>query len=534
MSSWSEALPLIGSRRGRPAFVWLPAILVAALVAVPPLTYLVVRAAQADSDAWRALTSSSTLDLLANTVALMLAVTATSIALALPMAWLTTRTNLPWRHFWSVLTALPLVIPSYVGALAFVAALGPRGTLQSLLAPFGVDALPDIHGFFGAWLALSLFTYPYLLLVLRSSLRGLDPALGEASRALGVGPWRTFVRVIVPQLRVPLAAGALLVALYVVSDFGAVSILGFDTFTRAIFVKFQSSFDRAAVAVLSLALVGLVVVILGLEAASRSRARYHSTGATSRRPRVVPLGRWRWPAIGFLSLVVLLSLGTPIGVLLHWLLRSADSAALFNDSWTAAWHSVSASAAAGLVALAASIPIAIVAVRHPSPLALLLDRVSHFGFALPGIVIALALVFFSLRVVPGLYQSWLVLIFAYVVLFVPTAIGAVRAALVRVRPTMEEAARGLGHPPAWVLATITLPLVVPGLLSAFALVFLTTMKELPATLLLAPTEYDTLATQIWNSANGAFFAQAAAPALMLILFAALPMAFIVGRENLRD
>ena len=165
---------------------------------------------------------------------------------------------------------------------------------------------------------------------------------------------------------------------------------------------------------------------------------------------------------------------------------------------------------------------------------MLIERISYFGFALPGIVVALALVFFSLRVIPGLYQTWFVLVFAYVVLFLPTSIGAVRSALVRIKPNMEEAARGLGHSPAWVTATVTLPLVAPGLIGGFAIVFLTTMKELPATLLLAPIEYDTLATEVWRAADEAFFAQAAAPALLLIGLAAVPLALIVGRENLRD
>ncbi len=519
--------------RNGPAFVWLPAILVAALMAVP-LIYLFIRAGQADADAWQDLTRGSTLRLLKNTALMATAVTGGSIALALPMAWLTTRTDLPWRRFWNIVTALPLVVPSYVGGLAFIAALGPRGTIQSVLHPFGVDTLPDIYGFEGAWLALTLYTYPYLLLVLRAGMRGMDPAMEEASRALGVGPWRTFTRVVVPQLRVPLAAGCLLVALYVLSDFGAVSMLRFDTFTRAIFVQFQSSFDRAAGAVLSLMLVGLVVVVLGLEAATRARNRYHSQGATSRKPRAVPLGRWRWPAISFLSIVGLISLGTPIAVLLDWLIRGLNAGEPFRDTWSSAWNSISVSATAGLVAVVASIPIAIIAVRRSSPLAFVVERMSYFGFALPGIVVALSLVFFSLRVIPGLYQSWLVLVFAYVVLFLPAAVGAIRASLVRVPPHMEEAARGLGRSPIWVTATITLPLVAPGLLSGFALVFLTTMKELPATLLLAPIEYDTLASDVWRSANEAFFAQAAAPALMLILFAAVPMALIVGRENLRD
>ncbi len=529
-----QVLPV---RRRGPAFVWIAALAVAAAMAIP-LVYLVVRAAQADADAWRDLTRDSTLTLLKNTVLLALAVTGAAIALALPMAWLTVRTDLPWRRFWSVVTVLPLVVPSFVGGLAFVAALGPQGSLQRLLEPLGVGSLPNIYGFEGAWLALTLFTYPYLLLTLRAGLRGVDPAMEEASRGLGVGPWRTFLRVAIPQLRVPLAAGTLLVALYVLSDFGAVSILRFDTFTRAIFVQHQSSFDRSAAAVLSLALVALVVVVLSMEALAvgRARGRYHRSGpGAARRARTIRLGRWRWPATAALTIVAVIALGVPIAVLLDWLVQGLQAGEPFEDTWSAVWNSVSVAAVAGFVAAAAAIPVAIVAVRHRSALAFIVERVSYFGFALPGIVVALALVFFALNVVPGLYQSWTVLIFAYLVLFFPQALSGVRTSMVRVTPTIEEAARGLGRSSRWVTATITVPLLLPGLLSGFALVFLTTMKELPATLLLAPIEFDTLATNIWTAADEAFFARAAAPALLLIAFAAVPMALLLGRDHeLRD
>jgi iron(III) transport system permease protein len=524
-----------GSARRQASFVWLPALLVAAAMTIP-LIYLIVRAAGADAQAWRDLSSDSTWRLLRNTVLLAIAVTGASIAIALPAAWLTVRTDLPFRRFWTVVTVMPLVVPSFVGGLAFVAALGPRGSLQRLLEPLGVDSLPQIYGFEGAFLALTIFTYPYLLLTLRAGLRGLDPSMEEASRALGVGPWRTFVRVVIPQLRVPLAAGSLLVALYVVSDFGAVSILRFDTFTRAIFVQVESSFDRSASAVLGLELVALVGLILLLEASTRGRGRYHTTGGGSpRRPRILRLGRWRWPALSFLAVIVGIGLAVPIGVLLDWLIQGLEQGEPLSDLGSAVWRSLSVSAVAGLVAVAAAIPVAIVAVRKPGPLAGLVERVSYLGFALPGIVVALAMVFFSLNVIPDLYQSWAVLIFAYLVLFLPQSLGPLQASLVRVRPSIEEAARGLGRSPASVLGTITLPLVAPGMLIGFALVFLTTMKELPATLLLAPIEFDTLATDVWANANQAFFARAAAPGLLLIGLAVIPMALILGREQwLRD
>jgi iron(III) transport system permease protein len=183
-------------------------------------------------------------------VGLAAVVTAASVAVAVPLAWLTARTDLPGRRAWAVLAALPLVIPSYVGGFVLVSMFGPRGLLQDALAPLGVERLPEIYGLPGAALALTLFSYPYVLLTVRGALRGMDPALEEASRSLGSGGWATFFRVTLPQLRPAIVAGALLVALYSLSDFGAVSLLQFDSFSREIYTQYRSAFDRTPAAIL--------------------------------------------------------------------------------------------------------------------------------------------------------------------------------------------------------------------------------------------------------------------------------------------
>ena len=517
----------------RVSVVWLLALLVGAAACIP-LVYLVVRAASADADAWSDLFGDDTLRLLLNTIALAASVTAASALIALPCAWLTERTDLPGARWWRAITVVPLAVPSYVAGLAVIAALGPNGSLQQLLAPLGVDALPELYGFGGAFLVLTLFTYPYILLVLRAGLRDLDPALEEASRSLGKSGWQTFLRVTLPQLRVPLAAGALLVALYVISDFGAVSMMRFDTFTRAIYVRFGTTFDRSSLAVLSLALVALVVLVLAVEASQRRRGeRYHRLGAgAARSPRIVQLRRRRWTALAFLSALTAVALVIPLGVLLHWLARGLSQGESFSGLGPAALRSLEASALAGAVAVAAALPIAIVVVRRPGWLAGLIDRASYAGYALPGVVVAFAMIFFSLRVAPGLYQTLIVLIFTYAVLFLPQAIGSLRAALVRVPPSLEEASRSLGRNPRQTLLAVTLPLILPGLISGFALVFLTTMKELPATLLLAPTGFDTLATRVWTDQNDVYLARAAAAGLLLVACAAAPMPLLFGRMRL--
>jgi iron(III) transport system permease protein len=514
-------------RWGRLA-LWGPALLVTAAILMP-VGYLLLRAAEAGPSAWESMLRFRTLQIMLRTGGLALAVTVASAAIAVPLAWLTARTDLPLRRMWGVLTALPLVIPSYVGAYLMVAGLGPRGMLQGWLERLsGLSRLPDIYGFPGALLILTLLSYPFILLSVRAALVRIDPALEEASRSLGYGPWETFRRVTLPQLRPALAGGGLLVTLYVLRDFGAVSIMRYDTFTRVIYVEYQSSFNREGAATLSLLLVALTLGLLALEVWTRGRARYYHSGAgASRSPSVARLGRWRWAASLFCAAVVGLAVVLPAGVLLYWLVRGLLGGLQLAPLWTAVTNSTLASGLATAFTLVAALPVVVLSVRRPGRLAHLLERLTYTGFALPGIVAALALVFFGIRYARSLYQTLPILIVAYGILFLPQAVGAVRGSLLQVHPSLEEAARGLGRRPLQVFATIDLPLIRPGIAAGAGLVFLTTMKELPATLILGPFGFKTLATSVWSAVSEAFFTQAAAPALLLILISSLPMAFLV-------
>jgi iron(III) transport system permease protein len=530
-AAWTERLRALKTSRGRPpAIAWVPAALVAAAMFLP-LAYLVVRSLE---EGWaefaEVVLDGETFAVLGRSALLAAVVTGASVAVAVPLAWLTARTDLPGRRTLAVLAALPLVIPSYVGGFVLVSALGPRGMLQSALEPLGVERLPEIYGFPGAALALTLFSYPYVFLTVRSALRRMDPALEEAARSLGSGAWTTFSRVTLPQMQPAIVAGALLVALYVLSDFGAVSLLQYDSFSREIYIQYRSAFDRTPAAILALMLVALTAAILLVEGRTRGRGRYHGSAAV-RPGTIVALGRWRWPALCFCGGVVTLALAAPVGVLVFWLVRGLVEGEPLRPLLNAAWSSVYVSGlAAGVVALAA-LPVAVLAVRFAGRLAGLVERMTYLGYALPGIVLALSLVFFGANYAPWAYQTLGLLVFAYAVHFLPQAVGATRAALLQINPSVEEAARGLGRGPAGVVATVTAPLASSGILAGAALVFLTTMKELPATLLLSPTGFETLATRIWSATTSAFFARAAAPALLLILLSAVPMYLILIRER---
>ncbi|MEE8337664.1 MAG: iron ABC transporter permease [Dehalococcoidia bacterium] len=510
------------ARSWPPPLLWGTALAVAAFCAVPPI-YLLIRAGQDPAAAADAIFASSTLPLAARTIGLAAAVTALATAIALPMAWLTMRTDLPARRVLLVLAPLPLAVPSYVGALVAISALGPRGLLQQALEPAGVERLPSIFGFWGATAVLALVTYPYLLLTLFPALGALDPRLEELSRSFGRGRWTTFRRVTLPQLRPALASGALLVALYALADFGAVSLLRFDSFTRVIFLRYQSSFDRGGAAALALVLAAIALGIVALEVWSRGRVRYDSAHGAARRAERVQLGRWRWPALAFVVAVLTLALAVPVGVLGYWLARGLGAGEAIEGVWGAAFDSLLASALAAAVAGVIALPVALLAARHRRfVLTRPAEVLAHTGFALPGLVVALAFVFAAINF-GSLYQSLWVLIAAYALLFLPQALGTTRVALLQISPSMEEAARGLGRPASRVLTTITLPLARPGILAGAALVFLTTMKELPATLILAPIGFETLAVRVWSASNEAFFARAALPALLLIALSAIPL-----------
>ncbi len=513
--------------------LWVPAIGIAMAI-VLPISYLILRAAQAGSAIWTLLLRPSNLQILANTLLLVVLVTVGSILIALPLAWLTTRTDLPFRRGWALLTSLPLVIPSYIGAYLMVSALGPRGLLQGWLeSRFGIERIPSLYGLPGSVMVLVLLTYPYVLLSVRAALAGMDPRMEEAARVLGQNAWRTFWRVTLPQLRPALMASSLLVALYTLRDFGAVSILRYNTFTRALFIQYQSLIDRSGAAVLALLLILLTAVIL--VAASRMQRRqsyYSSDGAPARPFEPVRLGRWRWPAVLFCSAVLTFGLILPASVLLFWLLRGLSAGEQIGSLWPAVQNSVMVSSIAALVTLVACLPISVLNTRYASRGTRILERITYLGFALPGVVIALALVFFGANYALFLYQSLPMLIFAYLILFLPQAVGAAETSLYQIHPSLEEAGRSLGKQPLRVFASVTLPLLRPGLAAGGALVFLTVMKELPATLILGPFGFKTLATSVWGAVAEAFFARAAAPALLLILVSSIPMAVLVLRKRL--
>jgi iron(III) transport system permease protein len=337
--------------------------------------------------------------------------------------------------------------------------------------------------------------------------------------------------VTIPLLGPAIAAGTLLAVLYALSDFGAVSLLQFDSFSRAIYLQYRATFDRSLAAILALGLVGLTLAVTWGESRMRRRARDFA-GRPVRRPATsVALGAWRWPSVVFLGVVVALALGVPIATIAYWLIRALDQGAAFRVGLEPIVGSLVTGVGAAALAGAIALPVALLLARYRSRLGPLVERATYGAFALPGIVVALALVFLATSAVPVLYQTLVLLIVAYAVRFLVQAIGPVRATLVRMGPRVEEAGRTLGDGPVSAFTRLTLPLIRPALLSGVALVFLSVVKELPMALILGPIGFDTLATEIWSTTSEGFYAQAVGPAAILLVLSAGTVAILLREDR---
>lgn len=480
-----------------------------AAVALLPVLWLVVRGVSegAPGSAW-ALLARDGGAVIWRSILLSAGVGGLCVLLTAPAAWLTEATDLPGRGAWRVLLTLPLAVPSYVSGFVVVAAFGPSGWL----ARSGMD-LPAVYGPFGATLAL-LFAWPYAYLPIRAALSRLDPATWNAARSLGATPLRAFADTVLPVVRPALAGGGLLVALYVLSDFGAVSLTRYRTLSYVVYLRFKSVFGREEAVLYSWWLVGVAALLVFAHSRLAGGSFVASAPAPTRRWSPVRLGRWKWLAVAYCASLATYGVGLPVLVVGYWFWRGVGNGAPIHPFGDAVVNTAMVGAVGGTLVVLAALAPALLPER--SRTGRLARGAVNAGFAVPGIVVALSLVFFASRNAIWIYQTLPLLLLAYVVRFVPVASGTLSEHFTRLDPRLGDAARSLGATPARVARSVTLPLLAPALWATFLAAFISVVKELPATLLLAPIEFETLATHIWAQTEEAFFTSVAPPVLVLV------------------
>jgi iron(III) transport system permease protein len=503
-------------RARRPIGLLAASTLIAALLAVP-LAFLIFESTTAGVGAvlgqvFRPLTGT----LLWNTIRLTVVVTVLCAVIGTGLAWLVERTDLPGRRIWAVLFVVPLAIPDFVVAFGWF-------TLSTW-----------VQDFRGAVLVMTLAVYPLVYLPVAASLRAADPGQEEVARSLGVGRMRTFVRITLGQARGAILGGCLLVTLVLLAEYGAFEMLGYQTFTTEIYTNLGLPNEVPTACALSVVLIVISLLVLAGEARlSARRGRVARSGPMAQ--RVMPplrLGRATIPALLGAGLLVVLALGVPVGECIYLIVQGGPPAVTGTVSvsmLSAAWHTAAYGLSAAAVDTLLALPVAVLAVRHNSAARHFLERSTYLVLAMPGVVIALALTYFTEQHLGGFgYQTAPLLVICYAIMFFPLALVGVKAAIARAPAGLDDVARSLGASKMAAFSRVTLRLTAPGLVAAFCLVFLSVVTELTATLVLVPIGVQTLATQFWNYQQNLSYSQAAPYALVMIGVAALP-SVVLGR-----
>ena len=514
---------MIGVRRSSVSPLQLTALASAALI-VLPLGYVTILALSADLAVWHRLWTTRVPELLWNTVSLAGVVALLTLVLGVSTAWMVTRFEFPGRRLWEVGLVLPLAMPTYVLAYVYNYLLGFGGPVEQLwqmiAGPHARIVSPQ--SFWGVTLVMALDTFPFVYLLTRSALLSFNVSFEEVARTCGASPFRRMLFVTLPLLRPSIVAGVALVILYVVSDFGAVSLLRYQTLTYAVFQQMTGRSDNQAASILSILLVILALLFLLTERWFRRKSRFYQTTGRFRTPQRVRCGWANTAALTTcLATVIGLAFGIPAYLLVTWSLSPEALAILDVRFFGFVWNSVLLSTLAATAGVFVGLPLAYLASRKPTWLNTGCLQAAYAGYVLPGPVAALAVLVLFLNVLPLLYGTVIVLIVAYVLHFLPAGLQSLEPSIQQITPNLEEASRTLGSTVQDTWRRVTLPLIRNGVIVAWVLIFLQTMKELPATLLLRPVGFDTLAIRVWLEASEEYY-QLAAPSALLIVFVGLP------------
>lgn len=452
-------------------------------------------------------------ELLVNTVLLMLIVVPATLVLGVGGAWLVERTRLRGHKWWAVLLAAPLAIPAFVNSYGWV------------------SAIPSLEGVWSGALIATLSYFPLVYIPAAATLSRLDPAIEQSAASLGLGPWRVFFRVVLPQLRIALTGGGMLVGLHLLAEYGAFAMIRFETFTTAIMQQYASTFNGTAGNMLASVLVFFCLILLVLEVRSRGTARYARIGSGAQsKPLRIPLHRYQIPAqLGMLALTGL-AFGLPLWFVIRWIVAGGAEIWDVEEFVPALLQTLGLGLAGAVTATVVAFPLAYLAVRHPGWFSKSLELSNYITSSMPGIVVGLAFVTVAINVAPDIYQTTGLLVAAYVLLFIPRALVNIRAGLAQAPKELDEAARALGRSPFSAFLKITLRLTAPAAAGGAALVFLAVVTELTATLLLSPNGTRTLASAFWSKSSEIDYAGAAPYALLMILLSA-PMTYLLFQQS---
>lgn len=517
---------------------------VAALVGLPVASVFANIFSGGTGDTWQHLASTVLPEYIASTLWLCLGVGCGVTVVGVTTAWLTATHDFPGRRVFEWALILPLAVPAYVLAYVYTDFLQFVGPLQSALREtFGWEKadywFPDVRSLGGAITMFIFVLYPYVYLMARTAFIERSSGMLEAARTLGVGPWHSFFRVSLPLARPAVAAGASLALMETLADYGTVSYFGVQTFTTGIYRAWFSLGDRIAAAQLAASLLGFVLVLLLIEQSSRGRARFHNTTGRNR-PQPGHRLSGISAALAVIACVVPLAIGfvVPAGLLLRLALAGGD--AQFGAHFVVlARNSFVLAGVTAVIAISLALLLAYTARIAKGRISQSLNRLVGLGYAVPGSVIAVGVLIPVTRLDSWLAAQWEVwfgsnpgllltggiaaLIYAYLVRFLAVALQSVTSSLIKITSNMDEAARSLGANPGETLRRVHLPMLRGSLLTASLLVFVDVMKELPATLVMRPFNFDTLATQAYTLASDERLAEASTASLAIVAVGLLPL-----------
>ncbi len=502
-----------------------------------PLLMLLTSWAQPQPETWQHLSRYLLPRLIGHTALMMIVVGLGVAVLGVGLAWLSACCEYPLRRILDPLLVLPLAFPTYVLAFIYLGMLDYAGPVQTAWrewfgsSPFLFEAISRPGG---VLFILILAFYPYVYLLARAAFVGGGLAAFEASRSLGQGPVRTFFRVSLPMARPAVAAGLALALMEALADFGAVSIYGFDTFTTAIYRTWLGMFNLTAAVQLASILMLFVLLLLGLERFSRSsRVVQSERRPTGHRMRLTGLRGWL--ATSLQLLVLLVGVALPLIQLLVWAWPQLSG--LVNPRLAGVVFNTMVLGLCGAVAVVLGGVLVLAATYRTSRRQQLLGEVAALGYAIPGTVLAVAIMLAFLRfdqlAGTALAGGMAALVMAYLIRFLRVAWGPLDSVAGRIRPQYVEVARSLGVPRWYRLWRVSLPLLWPGLMTAFLLALVEVAKEMPATLMLRPFGWETLAVQIYELTAEGQWEMAALPALILVLLGAIPVAVLIRSGRVR-